>query len=60
MVRMLACRWGAHREADGIQSGVDPLFDVTYTEHVNAKNSFSGAHLREPGRVFTSNPTVSV
>lgn len=38
--------------------GVENLFDVSYTNHLNAKNPFSGAQIPEPGRVFTTNLTI--
>jgi iron complex outermembrane receptor protein len=41
-----------------LTAGVENLFDVTYTNHLNAKNPFSGAQLPEPGRVLTTNLTV--
>jgi iron complex outermembrane receptor protein len=41
-----------------LTAGVENLFDVTYTNHLNAKNPFSGAQLPEPGRVVTTNLTV--
>jgi iron complex outermembrane receptor protein len=41
-----------------LTAGVENLFDVTYTNHLNAKNPFSGAQLPEPGRVITTNLTV--
>lgn len=39
--------------------GVENLFDVSYANHLNAKNPFFGVQLPEPGRVFTTNLTVS-
>jgi iron complex outermembrane receptor protein len=41
-----------------VELGVENLFDVTYTNHLNAKNPFTGTPLPEPGRVFTANVTV--
>jgi len=41
-----------------LEVGVENLFDVTYTNHLNAKNPFSGAQVLEPGRVVTTNLTV--
>lgn len=38
--------------------GVENLFDVAYTNHLNSKNPFSGAQIPEPGRVFTTDLTV--
>jgi iron complex outermembrane receptor protein len=31
---------------------------VSYTNHLNARNPFSGARVPEPGRVVTTNLTV--
>jgi len=41
-----------------VKVGVENLFDATYTNHLNAKNPFSGTRILEPGRVFTTNLTV--
>jgi iron complex outermembrane receptor protein len=41
-----------------VKVGVDNLFDVSYTNHLNASNPFTGARVPEPGRVFTTNLTV--
>jgi iron complex outermembrane receptor protein len=41
-----------------VKVGVDNLFDVSYTNHLNASNPFTGARIPEPGRVFTTNLTV--
>ena len=41
-----------------VSAGVDNLFDVSYTNHLNARNPFSGARVPEPGRVVTTNLTV--
>jgi len=41
-----------------VTAGVENLLDVTYTNHLNAKNPFSGAQLPEPGRVFTTNLSI--
>lgn len=38
--------------------GVENLFDVAYTNHLNSKNPFSGAQIPEPGRVFTTDLAV--
>lgn len=50
---------GAHvaRQVE-LKVGVENLFDVSYTNHLNAKNPFSGERVPEPGRVFTTNLTV--
>ena len=42
-----------------LQAGVENLFDVTYTDHLNAKNPFTGVQLPEPGRMFTMDVTVA-
>jgi iron complex outermembrane receptor protein len=42
-----------------LELGVENLFDVAYVNHLNAKNPFSGAQLPEPGRVVTTNLTVT-
>jgi len=42
-----------------LELGVDNLFDVAYVNHLNAKNPFTGAQLPEPGRVVTTNLTVT-
>jgi len=42
-----------------LKLGAKNLFDVTYTNHLNAKNPFSGARIPEPGRVLTTNLTVT-
>jgi len=34
------------------------LLDATYTNHLNAKNPFSGARIPEPGRVVSTTLTV--
>ncbi len=41
-----------------LEMGVENLLDASYTNHLNAKNPFSGAQLPEPGRVITTNLTV--
>ena len=41
-----------------VELGVENLFDVTYTNHLNAKNPFTGTPVPEPGRVVTTNLTV--
>ncbi len=41
-----------------LKAGVQNLFDVTYANHLNAKNPFSGARIPEPGRVIST--TLSV
>jgi len=41
-----------------LKVGVRNLFDVAYTNHLNAKNPFSGARIPEPGRVVST--TLSV
>lgn len=41
-----------------LELGVENVFDVSYANHLNAKNPFSGAQIPEPGRVFTTNLTV--
>lgn len=40
------------------QAGVQNLFDVTYTNHLNARHPFSGAQVLDPGRVVTTSLTV--
>jgi iron complex outermembrane receptor protein len=42
-----------------LKVGVQNLFDVAYTNHLNAKNPFSGARVPEPGRVLSTTITVS-
>ncbi len=42
-----------------LKVGVKNLFDVAYTNHLNAKNPFSGARIPEPGRVLSTTLTVS-
>ena len=42
-----------------VQAGVQNLFDVAYTHHLNAKNPFAGGRqVPEPGRVFTTSLSV--
>jgi iron complex outermembrane receptor protein len=41
-----------------VELGVENLFDVTYTNHLNAKNPFTGTPVPEPGRVVTTTLTV--
>jgi len=41
-----------------LKVGVQNLFDVAYTNHLNAKNPFSGARIPEPGRVVSTTLTV--
>jgi iron complex outermembrane receptor protein len=42
-----------------LEVGVENLFDVAYTNHLNANNPFSGQRIREPGRVVTTNLRVT-
>ena len=42
-----------------LEAGVENLFDVAYTDHLNAKNPFTGTRVFEPGRVVTMNLRVS-
>ena len=42
-----------------LQAGVENLFDVAYTNHLNAKNPFNGIRVAEPGRVFSLDVTVA-
>jgi iron complex outermembrane receptor protein len=42
-----------------LKVGAENLFDVTYTNHLNAKNPFTGARIPEPGRMLTTNLTVT-
>jgi len=41
-----------------LKVGVKNLFDTTYTNHLNAKNPFTGARVPEPGRVVSTTLTV--
>jgi iron complex outermembrane receptor protein len=41
-----------------VEVGVENLFDVTYTNHLNAKNPFTGTPVPEPGRVLTTALTL--
>lgn len=41
-----------------LEVSAENLFDVTYVNHLNAKNPFSGAQIPEPGRVVST--TLSV
>ncbi len=41
-----------------LQFGVTNLLDITYVNHLNAKNPFSGRPLPEPGRVVFADLTV--
>jgi iron complex outermembrane receptor protein len=43
-----------------LKVGVRNLFDVTYTNHLNAKNPFSGARIPEPGRVISTTLSVEL
>lgn len=46
-------------EAVSLQVGVTNLLDVTYVNHLNAKNSFVGRAIPEPGGVFFADLTVA-
>jgi iron complex outermembrane receptor protein len=41
-----------------LEAGVENLFDVAYTDHLNANNPFTGNRVFEPGRVVTMNLRV--
>jgi len=41
-----------------LEAGVENLFDVAYTDHLNANNPFTGSRIFEPGRVVTMNVRV--
>ncbi|MFB6229749.1 MAG: TonB-dependent receptor [Salinibacter sp.] len=42
-----------------LKVGVENLFDVAYSHHLNAKNPFSDARIPEPGRVISTTLTVA-
>lgn len=46
-------------EGVALQFGVTNLTEVTYVNHLNAKNPYTGVQLPEPGRVFFADLTVS-